>query len=96
VNTATPEVLAAIASGLSLDGARALGAQRQRAYFRDRADFHARLPAGATVTRDDVAVASGYFMATMRVTIGGAEAGGTALIAREDGRAPVVVWRKLP
>jgi general secretion pathway protein K len=96
VNTATPEVLAAIANKLSLDGARALVAQRQPAYFRDRADFLARLPAGATVIQDDVAVASAYFMATMRVTIGGAEAGGTALIAREDGRWPVVVWRKMP
>jgi len=96
VNTATPEVLAAIASGLSLDGARALVAQRQRVYFRDKADFLARLPAGATGNLDDIAVASAYFMATMRVTIGGAEAGGTALLAREDGRWPVVVWRKLP
>ena len=96
VNTATPEVLAAIVNKLSLDGARALAAQRQSVYFRDRADFLARLPAGATVIQDDVAVASAYFMTTMRVTIGGAEAGGTALIAREDGGWPVVVWRKMP
>jgi general secretion pathway protein K len=95
VNTATPEALAAIASGLSLDGARALAAQRQRAYYRDRSDFVGRLPAGATVALDDIAVASAYFMATMRVTIGEAEAGGTALIEREDGRRSAVLWRKL-
>ena len=96
VNTAAPEVLAALAGGLDLDGARALVAQRGRAHFRDRADFVSRLPAGVSVAQDDIAVASSYFLATMRVTIGGAEAGGTALLAREDGRWPAVVWRKLP
>jgi general secretion pathway protein K len=95
VNTATPEVLAAIASGLGLDGARALGAQRQRAHFRDRSDFIGRLPAGVTVALDDIDVASAYFMATMRVTIGEAEAGGTALIEREEGKRSTVLWRKL-
>ena len=95
VNTAPPEVLAAIATGLNLDGARALVAQRQRAYFRDRSDFIGRLPAGATVALDDIEVASVYFMATMRVTIGEAEAGGTALIERESGKRSAVLWRKL-
>lgn len=96
VNTATPEVLAAIASGLNLDGARALVAQRGRVYFRDKADFLGRLPQGVSASMDDFAVSSDYFMATMRVAIGDAEAGGTALLAREDGRWPVIVWRKLP
>ena len=95
VNTAPPEVLAAIASGLNLDGARALVAQRQRAYFRDRSDFVGRLPAGATVALDDIEVASMYFMATMRVTMGEAVAGGTALIERESGKRSAVLWRKL-
>src|SRR5262249_6488571 len=96
VNTATPEVLAAITNGLNLDGARALVAQRGRAYFRDKADFGARLPQGATASMEDIAVASDYFMATMRAAIGDAEARGTALLARADGRWPGVVWRKLP
>lgn len=96
VNTAPPEVLAAVAGGLTLDGARALAAQRGRAYFRDQADFLGRLPPGATVAADDIAVASSYFLATMRVTIGDAEAGGTVLLAREGGAWPAVVWRKLP
>jgi general secretion pathway protein K len=96
VNTVSPEVLAAIANGLNLDAARALVGQRRRGYFHDRADFLARLPAGATVSQDEIAVGSAYFMAAMRVTIGDAVAGGTALIAREDGKWPAVVWRKLP
>ena len=96
VNTATPEVCAAIVDGLNLDGARALVAKRGRAYFRDNADFLNQLPKGATVPIDDIAVSSTFFLATMRVTIGGAEARGTALLAREDTRWPTIIWRKLP
>ena len=96
VNTATPEVYAAIVDGLNLDGARAMIAKRERAYFRDNADFLNRLPTGAAVPIDDIAVGSSFFLATMRVTIGGSEARGTALLAREDTRWPAVVWRKLP
>jgi general secretion pathway protein K len=95
VNTSSPEVFAAIVEGLNLDGARTLVAQRERAYFRDNADFLSRLPNGATVPVDDISVSSGYFMATMRVTIGAAEARGTALLARGDTGWPVIVWRKL-
>jgi general secretion pathway protein K len=97
VNTASPEVFAAIVEGLNLDGARAMVAKRERAYFRDNADFLSQLPNGAAVPIDVIAVSSAYFMATMRVTMGGAEARGTALLAREDtGGWPAVVWRKLP
>ncbi len=95
VNTAAPEVLAALAGGWSLDGARCSWRSAGARYFRDRAEFVSRLPAGVSVAQDDIAVASSYFLATMRVTIGGAQAGGTALLAREDGRWPAVVWRKL-
>ena len=94
VNTTSPEVLAAVVEGLNLDGARALAAQRDRAYFRDRADFARRLPRGAVVAEDAITVTSDYFVATLRVTIGDAEARGTALLAREDARWPAIVWRK--
>ena len=96
VNTAAPEVVAAIVDGLNLDGARTLIAKRERAYFRDNADFLNQLPNGAAVPIDDISVSSAFFMATMRVTIGEAEARGTALLAREDNRWPTVVWRQLP
>ena len=96
VNTASPEVLAAVIDGLDLDGARAVIAQRERAYFRDAADFASRLPRGIAAAGEDIAASSGYFMATMRVTIGGAEARGTALLARADSRWPAIVWRKYP
>ena len=39
-------------------------------------------------------MSSDYFMATLRVTIGGAQARGKALLARTGSGWPVVVWRK--
>lgn len=95
-NTATPEVLAAVIDGLGLDDARALVAQRERAYFRTYSDFFAQLPPGLIVPTENVSVSSDYFLATMRVTINEAQARGSALLAREKAGWPVVVWRKNP
>jgi general secretion pathway protein K len=39
-------------------------------------------------------VSSNYFMATLRVTIAGAQARGLTLLARDDIGWPAVVWRK--
>jgi len=96
VNTASPEVLAAVIDGLDLDAARELAAQRSRAYFRNRADFVAQLPPGAVAAANDIATSSDFFQASMRVTIGGAQARGTVLLAREPSGWPAVVWRKYP
>ena len=96
VNTAPPEVLAAVVEGLGLDGARALVAQRERTFFRSPAEFSSRVPRGLIVPTEDITVSSDYFMATLRVTIGEAEARGTALLAREDAGWPAIVWRKSP
>ena len=96
VITASPEVLAAVIDGLDLDAARELAAQRSRAYFRDRADFLARLPAGAVAGANDVETSSDFFLASVRVTIGGAQARGSALLARDPVGWPAVVWRKFP
>jgi general secretion pathway protein K len=94
VNTASPEVLAAVIGGLDLDAARALIAQRERSYFRDNADFINRLPRGITGASNDIQVSSNYFVARVRVTIGGAEARGIALLVRPDIGWPTIVWRK--
>src|SRR5258705_5250492 len=94
VNTASPEVLSAVIEGLDLDAARALVAQRERSYFRDNADFINRLPRGITGASNDIKVGSNYFLARVRVTIGGSEARGIALLARPDIGWPTIVWRK--
>ena len=100
VNTAPPEVLAAVIEGLGIGGARMLAMQRDRAYFRDQADFLSRLPQGGTgaggpaVEADDISTSSDYFIASLRVSIGEAQAQGTVLLARMDAGWPVIVWRK--
>ena len=53
-------------------------------------------PRGSYVAGDEVTVSSIYFLATAQVTYGGAEARGTALLAREGAGWPAIVWRKLP
>ena len=95
VNTAPPEVLAAVIDGLGLDGARELVTLRTRAYFRDRNDLLRLLPQGVLVAVEDISFGSDYFMATMRVTIGGSQARGTALLARGSSGWPAIIWRKV-
>ncbi len=94
VNTAPPEVLAAVIDNLDLDAARSLVAARDRAYFRDSADFFNRLPKGASVPPGDISVSSNYFLATLRVTVGVAQARGQALLSRPDQKWPTILWRK--
>jgi general secretion pathway protein K len=96
VNTATPEVLAALVRDLELEDARAMAEQRNRAHFRNLSEFLMQLPPGAAVDGNDITTASQYFIATVRVTIGEAQARGTALLARESNAWPTVVWRKYP
>lgn len=95
VNTAAPEVLAAVIDGLSLDEARALVAQRDRAYFRSSAEFRDRLPKDLAGSAAGISVASEYFMATIYADFGGAHARGLALLARDEfGGWPAIVWRR--
>ncbi|MEK6212289.1 MAG: type II secretion system minor pseudopilin GspK [Pseudomonadota bacterium] len=94
-NTASPEVLAAVVEGLGLDGARDLVAQRERGFFRSYDEFFRQLPPGLIVPTENISVSSAYFMATLRVTIGGAQARGVALLARGNtGGWPAIVWHK--
>jgi len=96
VNTAPPEVLAAVIDGLDLGNAQALVAQRDRAYFRDTGDFTKRLPRDAVAAAGDISVSSDYFLASLRVTIGGAQARGRALLSRSGAGTgwPIIIWRK--
>lgn len=94
VNTAPPEVLAAVIGGLELRDAQVLVTQRDRAYYRSVDDFTNRLPREAEAAANDLSVNSEFFLATLRVSIGGAQARGTALLARGAVGWPVVVWRK--
>jgi general secretion pathway protein K len=96
-NTASPEVLAAVVEGLDLDGARAMVAQRERVYFRSFSEFFRQLPPGLIVPTQSISVSSNYFIATMHVKLGGAQARGAALLARGDGAGwPAILWSRMP
>jgi general secretion pathway protein K len=99
-NTATAEVLAAVIPGLGLDRARMLVARRQRAWFRNHADFVAQLPpellmvSRAATAEDRIGVSSQYFVVSAQVAYGTSQARGTALLVRPGQGWPRIVWRK--
>lgn len=100
VNTASPEVLAALINGLALDDARTLTAQRERGFYGTPADFFNLLPANLVVANENIAVNSRYFMVAMKATIREAEAKGSALLFREQPAVslsnhwPTVIWSR--
>jgi len=93
-NTAPAEVLAAVVEGLSLEDARTVVTRREHAYARNPADFRMMLPNGTKFAEKDITVNSEYFVARIQVVIGGAEANGAALLARQGSDWPTVIWRK--
>lgn len=95
VNTAPAEVLAAAVAGLTLDAARVLIVQRNRAWFKDVADFSARLPA-SDVAPDTTTLAttSTYFLATGRARFGVSMVRMEVLLDRSQ-NWPTIVWQKL-
>jgi general secretion pathway protein K len=48
------------------------------------------------VPTENISVSSDYFIATMQVTVGMAQARGSALLARGNTGWPAIVWRKYP
>ena len=95
VNTAPAEVLAAVVDGLDLDSARTLVAQRQGIFYRNNADFLSQLGKDAGVPETDIRVGSDYFLVSLHVTYGKAQARGQLLLARTGvDRWPAIVWRK--
>jgi general secretion pathway protein K len=94
VNTAPPEVLAAVVDNLTPERSEALLADRARKPFTTVAEFRARLPSGATLPSDaGLAVASNYFLITIDARQGTTHARGRALVRRSGGGTPVIVWQ---
>lgn len=95
VNTAPAEVLFALTSGLDLNATRVLVAERERAWFKDLADFTARLPEGgqaAPGTRLDVR--SRHFLVTGRARHGNAVVRMDALLDRQE-NWPEILWQRI-
>jgi len=95
VNTAPAEVLAAAVADLPLDQARSLVDGRNKRYFKDLADFRARLPKTVTQVNETVlSVDSRYFLVSGHARFGRAKVGYAALLEREATAWPKLVWQK--
>ena len=96
VNTATAEVLSSLVPGLGLDLARVLVAERERAWFRDLAEFNARLPQGTTPPSAQLAgVSSRHFLVTIHASYGISVTRLEALLDRQT-LWPELLWYRLP
>lgn len=95
VNTAPAEVLVAITDGLDINAARVLVAERERAWFKDIADFSARLPQGAqTASGARIDVKSQHFLVTGRASYGNATVRMEVLLDRHE-TWPEILWQRI-
>ena len=97
MNTASPEVLAAVVDGLAGDAVAALVAERARKPFASIAEFRSRLPPGGPPRergRGSRCAASSS-SSSVRARQGEALAQGRALLRRRGRDAPEVVWQTL-
>ncbi|GAB1578929.1 type II secretion system minor pseudopilin GspK [Bordetella petrii] len=94
VNTAEPEVIAALVPGLSLAQARAVTGERDRGrWFNDSGDFTNRLSTGDPPLQvPPVTTTSEWFLATGTVAYQRARVSMQALVSTARQRAPETVW----
>ena len=94
INTAAPEVLASVVPGLSLNDARWLVRERERAWFRDVPDFLARLQSVPhSGDPQGVATSSRYFAVVARASVGVAQAEVSALLERQI-EGTRILWQR--
>jgi general secretion pathway protein K len=94
VNTAPPEVLAAIADKLDGESLAKLIAARAQRPFNTPAEFRMQLPPGATLAGDEtLSVKSDYFYVTIEARQGATLARARALLRRRANAWPDVAWQ---
>ncbi|MEB0134199.1 type II secretion system minor pseudopilin GspK [Actimicrobium sp. CCC2.4] len=96
VNTATAEVLSAVIPGLGLSDAATLVASRERAYFKDAADFTNRLPAtnaARATSAVSLDVKTEYFLVNGKVKLNNAVLEIQSLVQRR-GSVVTVLWTR--
>lgn len=96
VNTAPPEVLAALVDGLPLSEAQALARRLAVEPVRNAAEFQARLRPDLKLNAEDISAASQFFVVQGRAQVGGADLRMQALLQR-TGPAPAlpaIVWQR--
>jgi general secretion pathway protein K len=96
VNLASPELLFVMVAGLTLEEARALASTRAQSPFRSLKEFEARLPRrGLKWIEGTLSVDSSYFVVRGRATVGKADVRMEALLQRERGSMPLVLWQRM-
>lgn len=94
VNTASPEVLAAVVDKLDGEALAKLLAARAQRPFNTPAEFRMQLPPGATLAGDEtLGVKSDYFYVTIEAQQGATLARARALLRRRANVWPDVVWQ---
>lgn len=97
INTAPPEVLAAVIENISTSDAAVIVATRTSASFRNAGDLALRLPGIQSVGSSNLGVASDYFLVNGRVKLSRAALQIQALIKRSGrGQAPKtqIIWTR--
>lgn len=96
VNLAPPEVLSAVVLGLTLPEARVLASGRASAPIRSLEDFRARLPRRVfQFDESNLSVESQFFLVQGRATVGKADVRMEALLQRDKGTIPAVLWKRM-
>jgi general secretion pathway protein K len=83
VNTAPPEVIAALVENYSVAQATALVARRKQAFYRQRSDFESQLFGNPLTLETAVDVKSEYFLVQSKVRLDRAALDAEALVQRE-------------
>lgn len=94
VNTAPPEVLAALVEGLSLAEAQVLARRMAAEPVRRREDFQARLREGLALNAETISIASRFFVVHGHAKVGGSELRMKALLQRTGPSLPAIVWTR--
>jgi general secretion pathway protein K len=97
INTASPEVLAAVIEGISASDAAVIVATRTTASFRNSGDFALRLPGIPSIGGGNLGVASDFFLVNGKVRLSRAALQIQAMILRTGrGQSPKtqVIWTR--
>lgn len=97
MNTAQDEVIAAVLPELTQAERNALLAERAAKPFKDLDDIRRRIPkAPASLVNNDLDVKSDFFLAAVAIVssaAGEAQVRAQALLKREPGKWPVIIWQ---
>ena len=94
VNTAPPEVLAAVVDKMRGEDLAKLLAARAQNPFNNVAEFRAQLPSSAVAGSDEtLSVKSDFFYVTIEAQQGATVARARALLRRKSGEWPEIVWQ---